>query len=73
MSWTAVQLGCALSLLEVSVRWCEAGLDAIPEWLSYSDAELAEAVAANSKQKPNQTKKELAAMAGLLPKVGNPA
>jgi hypothetical protein len=24
---------------------------------------------ANSKQKPNQTKKELAAMAGLLPKV----
>ena len=50
-----------------------AGLEAVPPWLGYSDAELAEAVVANSKQKPNQTKKELAALAGLLPKVDHPA
>jgi hypothetical protein len=37
--------------------------------MGYSERELAEAVAANSKQRPNQSNKELAALAGLLPKV----
>ena len=46
-----------------------AGLEAVPPWMGYSEAELAEAVLANSKQRPNQSNKELAALAGLLPKV----
>lgn len=41
--------------------------DEIPSWLRYSETDLAEAVAATSKQRPNQAK-ELAAMAGILPK-----
>lgn len=44
-----------------------AGDEEIPSWLLYTEAELAETIAATSKQRPNQAK-ELAAMAGLLPK-----
>lgn len=47
--------------------WAGAGEDEIPSWLHYSEADLAEAIAATSKQRPNQAK-ELAAMAGILPK-----
>lgn len=44
-------------------------LEEIPRWLCYTDAELAEAAATTTKQRPNSTTKELAALAGILPKV----
>ncbi|BDA42833.1 ATP-dependent helicase BRM [Coccomyxa sp. Obi] len=54
--------------LDCELSWpAEEDEDEIPSWLHYSEADLAEAIAATSKQRPNQAK-ELAAMAGILPK-----
>lgn len=47
---------------------CHPVLEEVPGWLRYTDAELAEAAATTSKQRPSTTK-ELAALAGILPQV----
>lgn len=49
------------------IQLCCAGEEEIPSWLQYTQEELAQVVQATSKQRPNQAK-ELAALAGILPK-----